>query len=137
MNCPSFVYENRDTARFCGDCAQPLSATVACPDCGVENPRGQRFCDECGRALAPATSPAPVTTDVPSTLAGGRYQLRRFLGEGAEKRVHLARDRTINGTYVLASPIPALAGWRPIVVLVLLMLGSAAGLRHWRRRPRA
>jgi len=33
-----------------------------------------------------------VTAPAPSSFAGGRYQVRRFLGEGGKKRVFLARS---------------------------------------------
>ena len=91
LRCPGCGCENRDSARFCGDCGQPLATTVSCVACGTQNPRRKRFCDECGGALeaprrqAGATGPSPRAE--PAILAGGRYRLERFLGEGAKKRV--------------------------------------------------
>ncbi len=55
MNCPACGEENRDTARFCGECAAPLVRERACPSCGSANPPGRKFCDECGAGLAPST----------------------------------------------------------------------------------
>ncbi len=118
MNCPACGRENPDTAKFCGDCAHSLAATVACAACGSENPRDQRFCHECGGPLsasagasagasaasgAPRSTPAaPADGDAPATLAEGRYQLVRFLGEGAKKRVHLARDTRLDRDVAIA-----------------------------------
>ncbi len=116
MNCPSCGFDNRETAKFCGDCAEPLSASVDCPSCGTENARGQRFCDECGQALsAPGASAAPARAlagaplagpssmdRIPTSLAGGRYQIDRLLGEGAKKRVYLARDSRLDREVAIA-----------------------------------
>ncbi len=38
----------------------------------------------------------------PSTFAGGRYAVRRFLGEGGKKRVYLARDTRLDRDVALA-----------------------------------
>jgi class 3 adenylate cyclase len=71
---------------------------MRCPACGNENREGARFCDSCGAELtagpAPASQPAlePLPLDVPTEIAGGRYRVRRFLGEGGRKRVYLADD---------------------------------------------
>ena len=113
MNCPSCGCENPDSAKFCGDCATPLSASVVCAACGTENPRNQRFCHECAGPLSASTSaaaasqasgapPAPSETDTPASIAEGRYQLMRFLGEGAKKRVYLARDTRLDREVAVA-----------------------------------
>jgi class 3 adenylate cyclase/tetratricopeptide (TPR) repeat protein len=48
--CTSCGAENRDGAKFCGECGAPLARV--CPACGAANEPGQRFCNECGTALA-------------------------------------------------------------------------------------
>jgi serine/threonine protein kinase len=81
LTCSGCGLENRETAKFCGDCGQLLATVVECVACGTENPRGRRFCDECGGALdAPrrtaSATPEPITSEprgAPDTLAGGRY----------------------------------------------------------------
>jgi tetratricopeptide (TPR) repeat protein len=60
--------------------------TVRCTACGAENQLGKRFCGDCGTALADQPSAAP------RTIANGRFELQRLLGEGGKKRVYLARD---------------------------------------------
>jgi hypothetical protein len=110
VNCSSCSHENRESARFCGGCGQPLSTTVRCAACGTDNPRDQRFCDECGNALAARSGggasiprpPPPLPQAEPDSLAEGRYRLERFLGEGAKKRVHLARDTRLDREVAIA-----------------------------------
>ena len=39
---------------------------------------------------------------MPESIAGGRYQVRRFLGEGAKKRVYLAFDTRLDREVAVA-----------------------------------
>src|SRR5690606_26058759 len=41
-------------------------------------------------------APAPAATAQPTSFAGGRYEVRRFLGEGGKKRVFLAHDTRLD-----------------------------------------
>ncbi len=47
---------------------------------------------------ATPTSPPVATfqTDQPSSFANGRYQVKRFLGEGGKKKVYLAHDTLLD-----------------------------------------
>ena len=58
MRCPTCGFENRDGARFCGECGRPSAPEVLCPGCRRSNPTGRKFCDGCGRRLPPAAGPA-------------------------------------------------------------------------------
>jgi class 3 adenylate cyclase len=74
---------------------------IVCPHCGTSNPAGQKFCDGCGQRLAEAPAPAPTRTPaptptIPTSFAAGRYQVKRFLGEGGKKRVYLAHDTRLD-----------------------------------------
>ena len=51
VTCPTCGHPNRETARFCGECAAPLARERICPACTTVNPAGQKFCDSCGDAL--------------------------------------------------------------------------------------
>jgi ABC-type oligopeptide transport system substrate-binding subunit/class 3 adenylate cyclase len=50
MHCPKCSTENREEARFCGNCG--VSLRIFCPGCGTELIPELRFCDACGRELA-------------------------------------------------------------------------------------
>jgi hypothetical protein len=68
------------------------------------NPDAQAFLEAANRAIArpgapAARSEAPAAPDIapvgqtatPSSFANGRYQVKRFLGEGGKKKVYLAQ----------------------------------------------
>ncbi|MCH8297792.1 MAG: protein kinase [Chloroflexi bacterium] len=75
----------------------------------TDNQEGQAFLAAADRALggpvSPSTAQPPDTSaaagpatpsDQPSSFAGGRYQVQRFLGEGGKKKVYLAQDTTLD-----------------------------------------
>ena len=70
---------NEPSDRFCGECAASLDATSQTPP--------------------PAAQPS---LPLPSSIAGGRYNLRRFLGEGGKKRVYLAHDTRLDTDVAIA-----------------------------------
>jgi class 3 adenylate cyclase/tetratricopeptide (TPR) repeat protein len=51
MQCPKCQFENRDEAKFCGECGHKFQ--ISCPECGTDNRIGNKFCDECGSSLNP------------------------------------------------------------------------------------
>jgi len=57
-----------------------------------------------GTAAGPSTvsGPAGPTTDQPASFANGRYQVKRFLGEGGRKKVYLAHDTLLDREVALA-----------------------------------
>ncbi len=69
-----------------------------CPSCNQSNREGARFCDSCGGVLAVDTPASPG----PETFAAGRYEVVRFLGEGARKRVYLACDLRLDREVAVA-----------------------------------
>src|SRR4051794_9696274 len=76
-----------------------------CPSCGHENPAQSKFCGQCGTKL-PRGAAEPAQTSAtngdspppggPTHLAGGRYVVDRYLGEGGRKRVYLAHDTMLD-----------------------------------------
>jgi len=95
MLCPSCGLENREDATFCLKCGGRFAVT--CPSCQRELPPEAEFCDKCGGSLAEvAPSPPTPTPTVPTSFAAGRYQVKRFLGEGGRKRVYLAHDTRLD-----------------------------------------
>jgi tetratricopeptide (TPR) repeat protein/archaellum biogenesis ATPase FlaH len=96
VKCPKCQAENPDSKKFCGDCGAKL--LQICSQCGAGNPPEKKFCSDCGKPLAKQT-PSPVkqpTISQPVSFAGGRYQVKKFLGEGGKKKVYLAHDTVLD-----------------------------------------
>jgi class 3 adenylate cyclase len=107
LRCRSCHHESPAGARFCAGCGLPLLA--GCPGCGGELPAGARFCPACGHAASPpaaearaSATPSPAAAPLPAALGAGRYLVKRFLGEGARKRVYLARDTRLDTDVAVA-----------------------------------
>src|SRR5437773_469431 len=89
MECTACGRDNRLGASFCEGCG--VSLARVCPQCGAQLRSSARFCDACGQPAAAPPSPGKsVQVALPVSVAGGRYQVERFLGEGAKTRVCLA-----------------------------------------------
>ncbi|MDP9237593.1 MAG: AAA family ATPase, partial [Chloroflexota bacterium] len=102
MQCPTCGRDNPEGSKFCRGCGLSLAAEVACAACGTKNIPDSAFCVECGASLTagttslsgtPSRAPAPP---LPTAFAGGRYNVRSFLGEGAKKWVYLAHDTKLD-----------------------------------------
>src|SRR6202158_3989312 len=74
MRCSKCGSDNRGGAKFCKECASPLSTN--CATCGALNQPGAKFCDECGAALVDAAQ-ATVAEATPTVVsaAGERRHL--------------------------------------------------------------
>jgi class 3 adenylate cyclase/tetratricopeptide (TPR) repeat protein len=53
MKCPRCQHQNPATAKFCEECAEPL--TPACPNCGSQVSPTAKFCPECAHPLKSVT----------------------------------------------------------------------------------
>jgi len=96
MKCPKCGYENPQGVKFCNGCGAELAPGPVCPQCSQKNPQGSRFCNACGHSLI---EPAPETrppSPEPTSFANGRYQVRKFLGEGGKKKVYLVHDTLLD-----------------------------------------
>ena len=101
--CPGCGQERQPGWKFCAGCGADLRPV--CPSCGTRNETGVNFCVECGTDLAespvqknrpPKTGhPAPPSAE-PASFAGGRYAVKKFLGEGGKKKVYLAHDTLLD-----------------------------------------
>jgi len=127
VNCNNCGRESRADSKFCLGCGGSLANT--CPNCERELPPDAGFCDGCGQRLGAAETSDGDTTieasssansssstitvpgartstsstsDLPAAFASGRYQVERFLGEGAKKRVYLAHDARLDRNVALA-----------------------------------
>jgi ribosomal protein L40E len=102
VKCPYCQANNLEGAEFCGKCGKPFRVEKVCPQYGAENPPEAKFCEECGHPLVEqAPSPKPLLTQ-PASFAGGRYQVKKFLGEGGKKKVYLAHNNVLDGDVAFA-----------------------------------
>jgi len=120
VGCPACGQAMRPNARFCPSCGSELH--TPCPKCGTPALASARFCDTCGGPLAGSgstdrdqapgatTQPTPAPNRPgeerptgPTSFAGGRYQVRGFLGEGGRKRVYAAYDTALHREVALAT----------------------------------
>ena len=95
--CPTCGAENRDTARFCGQCGLTFSPEIRCPSCGVSNPAQMRFCQDCGAPLRGSTPAAGLTGLLPANaLLSNRYVILRRVGKGGMGAVYQASDTRLS-----------------------------------------
>jgi serine/threonine protein kinase/tetratricopeptide (TPR) repeat protein len=96
MQCPKCQAELPDNAKFCGVCGQPLKAQHVCAQCGHVNPQDFQFCLQCGHSLTELVSEGPQRSPEATSFADGRYQIKKFLGEGGKKKVYLVHDTLLD-----------------------------------------
>jgi class 3 adenylate cyclase/predicted ATPase len=58
MKCPKCQFENREGARFCGECGHEFEVT--CPGCETHNRAENKFCDACGYDLRKPEQVPPI-----------------------------------------------------------------------------
>ncbi len=96
--CPNCGAENRDTAKFCQQCAASLKAELICSTCGSANAPTAKFCSECAAPLRASTPPAGLTGLLPANaMLSGRYLIVKRLGKGGMGAVYQASDTRISG----------------------------------------
>jgi class 3 adenylate cyclase/tetratricopeptide (TPR) repeat protein len=85
VECSSCGHKNREGARFCAQCATPLTG-IACPRCGAPVESGDKFCDACGHDVA-APGDATVPHDGPAIQVAEAVPASRSALEGERKEV--------------------------------------------------
>ncbi|MDB4433452.1 serine/threonine protein kinase [bacterium] len=102
MRCPGCQHETPGDARFCMHCATPLARS--CTNCGAALPADARFCPQCAHPVSESDAQPQREPELraPAAFASGRYAVQRFLGEGAKKRVYLARDTLLDREVAIA-----------------------------------
>ncbi len=87
MLCPRCQHENSPRAKFCEECAAPLTRT--CARCGAQLSPSAKFCPECAKPVAPSSAelqfPSPEAY-TPAYLAEKILTSRSAL-EGERKQV--------------------------------------------------
>ena len=106
MKCPHCQTENPEYARYCGECGQVMQPEVICIHCRHKNTLPRKFCVQCGQPLisaqtlptqsVPQLAPETRLSPEPTSFAGGRYQVKKLLGEGGKKRVYLVHDSVLD-----------------------------------------
>jgi tetratricopeptide (TPR) repeat protein len=94
MKCPNCQYENPEDAKFCEQCGTQL--LYKCPGCGAKVSPTARFCKECGHSLVEPAPEASQPSIGPTSFANGRYEVKKFLGEGGKKKVYLVHDTLLD-----------------------------------------
>src|ERR1700730_9727996 len=84
---------------------------MECPYCNAENRDGVRFCSNCGKPLNPTSITATVPASSPgsnsrsltpgSRVQGGRYVVKKVLGQGGMGAALLATDIRLDGKIVV------------------------------------
>ena len=79
---------------------------MECPYCNAENRDGVRFCNNCGKPLDPAAARGSATVTSRSLtpgsrLQGGRYVIKKILGEGGMGAALLATDLRLDSKPVV------------------------------------
>ncbi|MBW2420818.1 MAG: protein kinase [Deltaproteobacteria bacterium] len=99
-------------ADFCDGCGQAVAAGTAGPggsnahtalgDASIfDGASSQHSSAASGMPLSASGTPLSAS-GMPSSIAAGRYRIERFLGEGAKKRVYLARDSLLDREVAIA-----------------------------------
>lgn len=107
MKCPHCQTNSLDNAEFCKECSKPIHMEVICSHCQHHNTPDSKFCVKCGEPLAAEKVPAPTAPagpPQPISFAGGRYQAKKFPGEGGTEKVYLAHS-TVMDQDVAFAPI--------------------------------
>src|SRR5260370_23147939 len=85
MRCTKCGIDNPAGARFCNQCATPLSRP--CPKCAHLNAPDAKFCSECAEALTPHASKSTARAAAKSPVQAASKNLVTDVAEGERKTV--------------------------------------------------
>jgi tetratricopeptide (TPR) repeat protein len=69
---------------------------MVCSQCHHTNKPTAKFCEECGHVLVELAPETPPPSQMPTSFTNGRYQVKKFLGEGGKKKVYLVHDTLLD-----------------------------------------
>ncbi len=100
-----------------------------CPACSQPNAEGSKFCASCGALLASAAEPGGALV---GRTIGGRYLIRRVVGEGGMGVVYEAEQRMGDGSRAVAIKTlhPELTGDRLLKERFLRECSTVSQLEH-------
>src|SRR5689334_5616204 len=78
MRCQKRGIDNREGARFCSECAAPLSAK--CARCGMDNAPGVKFCDSAAARPVAYAREHDIYFNASVTTSGWQFDLFFDLG---------------------------------------------------------
>jgi class 3 adenylate cyclase/tetratricopeptide (TPR) repeat protein len=87
MKCPKCQFDNRERAKFCGECGHKFE--IICPSCGTNNPAGNKFCDECGFKISQPVQHIPKDLSLDAKIA----KIQKYLPEGLTEKILAQKDR--------------------------------------------
>src|SRR5262249_9638213 len=93
MTCPACGHENRPVAKFCENCAAPISRL--CASCGSELRQTAKFCDECGAEIQGLGVSGKNETLTPNPLAPSprSYTPKHLAGKILQSKCALEGER--------------------------------------------
>jgi len=87
MECPKCQFENREGAKFCGECGHKFE--IICPACGTKNQAENKFCDECGSKLNLPLQQVPKDLSFDEKIT----KIQKYLPKGLTEKILSQRDR--------------------------------------------
>lgn len=109
MKCPKCRFENRDSAKFCGNCKSKL--TLICSICNTENPPANKFCDECGNDLYSVTPPVQKELSFDEKIE----KVQKYLPKGIIDKVLSQRSKIEGEKKEVTVMFCNMAGFTPLV----------------------